>query len=99
GNRNAQESARIQNATSLQCQRACCLAWRPTSACAVMADSTGGGAAEQAVRAPDQDHDHDGVDDERSELRTVVFAGDVADTEQQSSQDWPCDDVGDAVST
>src|SRR3979409_1613821 len=50
------------------------------------ARSTGGGAAEQAVRTPDQDHDHDGVDHERPQLRHIVFAGDIADAEQQGLQ-------------
>jgi hypothetical protein len=35
------------------------------------------------LRPPDQHHDHDDVDDERAELRRVVFAGDVAEAEQQ----------------
>src|ERR1700681_3700087 len=51
--------------------------------------STGRGAAEQAVRTPDQDHDHDGVDHERPELRHVVFAGDVAYAEQQRCEKRP----------
>src|SRR4249919_144304 len=40
--------------------------------------SFGDRAREQALRAPDQHHDHDRVDDERSELRHVIFARDVA---------------------
>src|SRR6267154_5667317 len=53
--------------------------------------STGGGAAEQAVRTPYQDHDHDGVDDEWPELRHVVLAGDVADAQQQGCEKRPGD--------
>src|SRR3954449_9431369 len=49
--------------------------------------STRSGAAEQAVRTPDQDHDHDGVNDERPHLRHVIFAGDVADAEQERSEE------------
>src|ERR1700730_4530015 len=73
GNRNAQASARIQNAISLQCQRASRAALCPTSAGAFMANSTGRGAAEQAVRTPDQDHNHNGVDHERADLWHIVF--------------------------
>src|SRR3981189_716811 len=67
------------------------MAWYPTSVCAVISASTGGGAAEQTVRTPDQDHDHDGVDYERAELGHVVFAGDVADAQQQRGQKRPGD--------
>src|SRR3954447_12243578 len=49
--------------------------------------STGGGAAEQAVGPPDQDHDHDSVDHEWSKLRHVVFAGNIANAEQQRCQE------------
>src|SRR5258706_16309653 len=53
--------------------------------------SSGSGAAEQAVRTPDQDHDHDGVDHKRPQLGHVVFAGDVADAEQQGCEKRPGD--------
>ena len=56
--------------------------------------STRRGAAEQAVRTPDQDHDHDGVDHERAHLRHVIFAGDVADAEQQRGEERPGDAGG-----
>src|SRR5437660_8950733 len=49
--------------------------------------SSGRGAGEQALRPPDQDHDHDGVDDERTELRHVVLAGDVADPEHERGEE------------
>ena len=38
--------------------------------------------AQQTPRPPNQDHDHDGVDDEGTELRHVIFAGNISDTEQ-----------------
>src|SRR6266581_7666091 len=76
----------IQNATSPRCQRPCWMAWYPTSACAVMACSTHSRSAEQAVRAPDQDHDHEGIDHEGAHLGNVVFAGDIADAKQQRGQ-------------
>src|SRR5450432_3216318 len=88
---NAQASTTIQNAASPQCQRPCWMAWYPTSACAVMARSTRGGAAEQAVRTPDQDHDHQGIDHERPHFRNVIFAGDIADAKQERRQKGPRD--------
>ena len=40
-------------------------------------------AGEKAFRPPDEDDDHDGVDDEAADRRDVVFAGDVGDAEDQ----------------
>src|SRR6266478_709421 len=70
------------------------MAWDETSVTAVIAGSSRGGAAEQAVRTPDQDHDHDGVDDERAHLRHVIFSGNVADAEQKRSKERPGDAGG-----
>src|SRR3954462_12043408 len=70
------------------------MAWDETSVAAVIAGSSRGGAAEQAVRTPDQDHDHAGVDDERTHLRHVVLAGDVADAEQERGEERPGDAGG-----
>src|SRR6476620_10850242 len=91
GNRNAQASTMIQNAISLGRQRARAIAWDEISGSALMPDSPRRGAAEQAVRAPDQDHDHDGVDHERPELGHVIFACDVADPQQQGCEKRPGD--------
>src|ERR1043165_5862989 len=49
---------------------------------------------EQALRPPDQHHDHDDVDDERAELRRVILAGDVAEAEQQRGDERPGDARG-----
>src|SRR5882757_10931543 len=87
----AQANARIQNAISLARHRARPMAWDETSVSAVIAGSTRGGAAEQTVRTPDQDHDHDGVDHERPELGHVILAGDIADAEQERSKKRPGD--------
>src|SRR5438270_9506266 len=70
------------------------MAWDETSEIAVIAGSTRGGAAEQTVRTPDQNDDHDGVDDERPHLRHVILAGDVADAEQKRSEERPGDAGG-----
>src|SRR4029078_7237873 len=91
GNRNAQASTTIQNAISLGRQRARAIAWAEISGRAVMPASPPRGAAEQAVRAPDQDHDHDGVNHEGPELGHVILAGDVADSEQQRREKRPGD--------
>src|SRR5450830_83663 len=45
------------------------------------------GAGEQSLRPPDQHDDHDGVDDEGAESRHVIFAGDVADAEQERCEE------------
>src|SRR5882672_9731868 len=76
--------------------RARAMAWDETSETAVIAASTRGGAAEQAVGTPDQDYDHDGVDDERPHLRHIIFAGDVADAEQKRREERPGDAGGTA---
>src|SRR6478672_7782782 len=86
GNRNGRASTMIQNAISLGRQRARAMAWDETSGSVLMPGSPRRRAAEQAVRAPDQDHDHDGVDHEWPELGHVILAGDVADAEQQRRQ-------------
>src|SRR5258707_15210122 len=96
GNRNAQPSTRPQNAISLGRQRSRAIAWDERSGSAVMSGSSRGRAAEQAVRAPDQNHDHDSVDDEWSHLRHVIFAGNVADAEQQRRKERPGDAGGTA---
>src|SRR3954471_21929148 len=70
------------------------MAWEETSETAVIAGSPRSRAAEQAVRTPDQDHDHDGVDDERAHLRHVILAGDVADAEQERGEERPGDAGG-----
>src|SRR5215475_234989 len=44
-------------------------------------------AGEQAVRPPDQYHDHDRVDDEGAELRDVIFSRHVADAEQERGEE------------
>src|SRR4029078_1667053 len=78
GNRNAQASTMTQNAISLGRQRARAIAWDEISGSAFMPGSPRRGAAEQAVRAPDQDHDHDGVNYEGPERCQVLIAGGVA---------------------
>jgi hypothetical protein len=40
----------------------------------------------QALRAPDQDHDHQAVDDESAQLGDVVLAGHVGNAQQQGRQ-------------
>src|SRR5215510_10141053 len=44
-------------------------------------------AGEQALRPPDQYHDHDRVDDEGAELRDVIFSRHVADAEQERGEE------------
>src|SRR3954471_7924808 len=51
-------------------------------------------AREQSLRAPDQDHDHDRVNDEGAERWHIIFAGDVADTEQECRKKRPRDARG-----
>src|SRR6187399_1864698 len=41
---------------------------------------------EQALRTPEQDRDHQRVDDEGAELGDVVLAGDIGDAEQQRGE-------------
>src|SRR5688572_21502722 len=65
------------------------MAWDETSETAVIAGSPRCSAAEQAVRTPDQDYDHDGVDDERAHLRHVILASDVADPKQERREERP----------
>src|SRR5207247_114357 len=64
---------------------------RPDPTCSMRAGGIGalfaGGAGEQALRAHDQHHDHDRVDDEGAESRKVVFAGDVADADEERRQE------------
>src|SRR5512145_1460306 len=75
-------SATSQKAISSGCQRARPARYRLMSGAIVGVvkglppgdASSGGSARKQALRAPDQDHDHDGVDDEGPELRHVVLA-------------------------
>src|ERR1044072_2918101 len=92
GSRKIDASATSQNAISstLQRVRAASRPWASLTSCGCAArsvmslgNSLGNRAREQALRPPDQHHDHDDVDDERAELRRVVFAGDVAEAEQQ----------------
>src|SRR4051794_8112223 len=95
GNSKGQASTTTQKATSLTRQRLLAIADAETSLAAFMA-SPRSAAAEQAVRAPDQDHDHHGVDYERPHLGHVIFSGDVADAEQQRGEERPGDAGGSA---
>src|ERR1044072_670510 len=96
GSRKIDASATSQNAISstLQRVRAASRPWASLTSCGFAArsvmslgnsldNSLGNRAREQALRPPDQHHDHDDVDDERAELRRAVFAGDVAEAEQK----------------
>src|ERR1044072_2093136 len=81
-------SATSQNAISSTLQRAreASRPWASATSCGLRARSfmsLGDRAREQALRPPDQDDDHDDVDDEGAELRRVVFAGDIAEAEEQ----------------
>jgi hypothetical protein len=51
--------------------------------------SPGGAAGEQALRPPEQDHDHDRINHERAELGHIIFAGDVGDAEQIEARNGP----------
>src|SRR5262249_48619536 len=51
-------------------------------------------AGEQALRTPDENDDHDRVDEEGPEIRHVVFAGDVTDAENERSDERPGDARG-----
>ena len=64
---------------------------RPPLPASVIGVTAARAAGEQALRPPDQDDDHDRVDDEGAELRHVIFAGDVADAEQDRGEERPGD--------
>src|SRR5712692_3682887 len=88
GSRNRLASAASQKTYSNGRQRARVARWRATWSRS--GDGIGepspllaGGAGEQALRPQDQDDDHDGVDDEGSEFRDVVFARHVGDADQE----------------
>src|ERR1044072_4021723 len=81
-------SATSQNAISSTLQRAreASRPWASATSCGLRARSfmsLGDRAREQALRPPDQDDDYDDVDVEGAELRRVVFAGDIAEAEEQ----------------
>src|SRR6266567_3616611 len=60
---------------------------RPRNIVDLPRPSSCGYAAEQALRPPDQHRDHDGVDDEGTELGDVILAGDVGDAQQQRGEE------------
>src|SRR5664279_6066301 len=75
--------AAAQNRYSSGCQRAravtLSVARASKEVVMVLPSSLRRPAREQALRPPDQHHDHDGVNDEGAEFGHVIFAGDVAD--------------------
>src|SRR5690349_9746392 len=79
------ERAATQKTISIGCQRARAARSRATVALVSLSvmRSPSCRPREQPLRAPDQDDDHDRVDDERAERGHVIFPGDVADAEQQ----------------
>src|SRR6476660_6864456 len=83
--------AKTQNAISSGDQRARRARYPLTSVSSATIASPRRAAGEQALRTPDQDDDHDGVDDKRAELRHVIFAGDVADAEHDRGEERPGD--------
>src|SRR3954470_11139516 len=84
GNSASATAAAAQKASSPRRQRPrrARSAWtRSASACAMAIRSAR--SSEQALRAQDQDDDHERVDDEAAEGRDVIFAGDVGDAEEE----------------
>src|SRR5215510_10150012 len=86
--RNTLANAASQKAYSSAPQRARAARWRATCSASGVGMSAGpalfaGGAGEQPPRPQDQHDDHDGIDDEGPEFGDVVFAGDIADADQQ----------------
>src|SRR5271154_2513369 len=50
--------------------------------------SHGSGSPEQAGGSPHQQADHRGIDEEGAELGHQVFAGSIADPQQQGGDEW-----------
>src|SRR5579883_173043 len=88
GNTQIEASASSQNAISRSDQRARRVR-KPVTSAASGGESAASAIAsprrrarEQPLRAPQQHDDHDAVDDEGAERGQIIFAGDVADAEQ-----------------
>src|SRR5581483_10383588 len=86
------------NSSGCQRARAATLSWaramREREAVMALRSFRCAAAGEQTLRSPDQHHEHDRVDHEGAELGHIIFAGDVADTEQQRGEERPGDARG-----
>src|SRR6476620_8684516 len=77
----SRNSGQRQRAFATRCAPGSAVATRAPAARLVM--SAARHAPEQALRAENQDSDHDRVDDESADRRHVIFAGYVGDAEKQ----------------
>src|SRR6185437_518510 len=91
GNSQMVANASTQNAISNGDQRARRARYDETSLPASVMASPSGAAGEQALRPPEQDHDHDRIDHKRAELREIILAGHVGDAEQDRGEKRPGD--------